>query len=246
MKKVLFTVLIAATVSTGFAQTAKKVAPVRKTTASKTTVKPAPKPMAFRSNLDSASYALGLSTATSMKAGGINSVNYVLLLQGFKDAFAGKTPLITNEKAEKAINNMLNNLTQAKYAVQINEGKSFLENNKKQPGIQVTPSGLQYEVLTKGTGTSPIVTDTVLVHYKGSLLNGKEFDSSYKRNEPISFPLNGVIPGWTEGVQLMQPGSKYRFFIPYQLAYGERGAGGDIPPFSTLIFEVELLKVNGK
>jgi FKBP-type peptidyl-prolyl cis-trans isomerase len=97
--------------------------------------------------------------------------------------------------------------------------------------------------LTKGTGVSPKLTDTVSVHYKGSLLSGKEFDSSYKRNEPISFPLNGVIPGWTEGVQLMQPGAKYKFFIPYQLGYGAQGAGNDIPPFSTLVFEVELLKV---
>ena len=109
-----------------------------------------------------------------------------------------------------------------------------------------TASGIQYQVLTKGAGISPKATDTVLVHYKGTLLNGKEFDSSYSRNEPISFPLNGVIPGWTEGVQLMQTGAKYKFFIPYNLAYGENGAGQDIPPFSTLVFEIELLKVNGK
>ena len=126
------------------------------------------------------------------------------------------------------------------------EGQDFLEQNKKRAGVQTTASGLQYEVLTAGTGVKPLATDSVLVHYKGTLLNGKQFDSSYDRGEPISFPLNRVIPGWTEGVQLMPAGSKYKFFIPYNLAYGERGAGQDIPPYSTLIFEVELLKVNGK
>jgi FKBP-type peptidyl-prolyl cis-trans isomerase FklB len=246
MKKVLLTILVAATTVTGFSQTAKKKTPIRKSTGVKTTSKAPVKPLAFKSNLDSASYALGLGTASRMKEGGIPTVNFDLLLQGFRDAFGNKTPLLDKEKAEKAVNNMMTNLSQAKYAVQINEGKTFLENNKKQPGIQVTPSGLQYQVLTKGSGTSPVLTDTVLVHYKGTLLDGKQFDSSYDRKEPISFPLNGVIPGWTEGVQLMQPGAKYKFFIPYQLAYGERGAGSDIPPFSTLIFEVELLKVNGK
>ncbi|MEJ7557542.1 MAG: FKBP-type peptidyl-prolyl cis-trans isomerase [Pedobacter sp.] len=243
MKKTLFTLLIAAISLSGFAQTAKKATPAKKTTAGRTVVKTAVAPLAIRNTMDSASYAFGLGTASNMKQGGITSLNYELLLKGFKDAFAGKTPLIEKDKAEKAINNLISSLTKSKYAVQINEGKTFLENNKKQPGIQVTASGLQYQVLTKGTGVSPKITDTVSVHYKGSLLSGKEFDSSYKRNEPISFPLNGVIPGWTEGVQLMQPGAKYKFFIPYQLAYGEQGAGGDIPPFSTLVFEVELLKV---
>lgn len=246
MKKTLLTVLIVATAYTGFAQTAKKTVPAKKTTGAKAVTKPAAKPVVLRNTLDSASYAFGLGTASNMKQGGINSLNYDLLLQGFKDAFAGKTPLIDKQKSEVAINNLVSGVTKAKYAVQINAGKTFLDNNKKQAGIQVTPSGLQYQVLTKGTGVSPKLTDTVLVHYKGTLLDGKQFDSSYDRNEPISFPLNGVIPGWTEGVQLMQPGAKYKFFIPYQLAYGERGAGNDIPPFSTLIFEVELLKVNGK
>jgi FKBP-type peptidyl-prolyl cis-trans isomerase len=243
MKKILFAMLIVAFSSTGFAQTAKKAAPSKKTTTVRTVAKTAAQPLAVKNTLDSASYAFGLGTASNMKQGGITSLNYELLMKGFKDAFAGKTPLIDKDKAEKAINNLLSSLTKTKYSAQINEGKTFLETNKKQPGVQVTPSGLQYQVLTKGTGVSPKVTDTVSVHYKGSLLNGKEFDSSYKRDEPVSFPLNGVIKGWTEGVQLMQPGAKYKFFIPYQLAYGEQGAGNDIPPFSTLVFEVELLKV---
>jgi FKBP-type peptidyl-prolyl cis-trans isomerase len=123
------------------------------------------------------------------------------------------------------------------------EGKRFLEENAKKEGVQVTPSGLQYKVLTEGFGTKPKATETVVVHYRGTLIDGTEFDSSYKRKEPISFPLNGVIAGWTEGLQLMKTGAKYEFYIPYNLAYGERGAGGVIPPYATLIFEVELLEV---
>ncbi len=125
----------------------------------------------------------------------------------------------------------------------LQKGQLFLQENATKPGVQTTPSGLQYEVLTEGTGRSPKATDTVLVHYRGTLLDGREFDSSYARNTPISFPLNQVIPGWTEGVQLMKEGGKYRFFIPSNLAYGSRGAGGLIGPDETLIFDVELLKV---
>jgi len=125
----------------------------------------------------------------------------------------------------------------------LEKGKAFLEENAKQPGVETTPSGLQYKTLTEGTGPSPKATDTVLVHYRGTLLDGTEFDSSYKRNQPIEFPLNGVIPGWTEGVQLMKEGGKTQLFIPSALAYGPRGAGGAIGPDETLIFEIELLKV---
>src|ERR1700753_3564808 len=123
------------------------------------------------------------------------------------------------------------------------KGEAFLKENASKEGVKTTASGLQYKIVKEGAGKSPKATDTVLVHYRGTLLNGTEFDSSYKRNEPISFPLNRVIPGWTEGVQLMQEGAKYRFFIPSDLAYGPRGAGADIGPNETLIFEVELLKV---
>lgn len=123
------------------------------------------------------------------------------------------------------------------------KGEMFLKENAAKPGVVTTASGLQYLVLTEGTGKSPKATDTVLVHYAGTLINGTEFDSSYARREPIEFPLNGVIAGWTEGVQLMKEGAKYRFFIPSKLAYGSRGAGRDIGPNEALIFEVELLKV---
>jgi FKBP-type peptidyl-prolyl cis-trans isomerase FkpA len=122
-------------------------------------------------------------------------------------------------------------------------GQAFLKQNSIQPGVKTTPSGLQYKVVTEGHGKHPKATDTVLVHYRGTTIDGAEFDSSYKRNEPISFPLNGVIPGWTEGVQLMKEGGKIQLFIPSNLAYGSRGAGGVIPPDSTLIFDIELLKV---
>jgi FKBP-type peptidyl-prolyl cis-trans isomerase len=122
-------------------------------------------------------------------------------------------------------------------------GQAFLKQNSTQPGVKTTPSGLQYKVIAEGKGKSPKATDTVLVHYRGTTIDGQEFDSSYKRNEPISFPLNGVIPGWTEGVQLMKEGGKIQLFIPSNLAYGSRGAGGVIPPDATLVFDIELLKV---
>lgn len=125
----------------------------------------------------------------------------------------------------------------------LEQGEKFLKENATKEGVKTTASGLQYLVLTEGAGKSPKATDIVLVHYRGTLLNGTEFDSSYKRNEPIEFPLNRVIAGWTEGVQLMKEGAKFRFFIPSNLAYGTRGAGADIGPNETLIFEVELLKV---
>lgn len=122
-------------------------------------------------------------------------------------------------------------------------GEKFLEENAGKEGVKTTASGLQYEVIKEGTGKSPKATDTVVVHYRGTLLDGTEFDSSFKRNEPAEFPLNRVIPGWTEGVQLMKEGAKYRFFIPSKLGYGSRGAGRAIGPDETLIFEIELLKV---
>jgi len=126
------------------------------------------------------------------------------------------------------------------------EGNAFLAANKKKPGIVTTASGLQYEVVTLGTGPKPTAEDTVVCHYRGTLINGQEFDNSYSRGEPISFPLNGVIRGWTEGLQLMPKGSKYKFYIPSDLGYGDRGAGQDIPGGSALIFDVELIDIKAK
>lgn len=243
MKKTIITLALPFCVFTVNAQIKAKTTTAKKTT---TTVKKASPAVAFRSTLDSASYAFGNTMASSMKKDGLNSLNYELLVRGLKDAFGDAAPLIPKEKSQAAINNLFVNVSRQKHGPAIAEGKAFLEKNKQQPGVQVTASGLQYQVINKGTGIRPKATDTVLVNYRGTLLNGKQFDSSYDRKEPLSLPLNTVIAGWTEGLQLMQTGSKYKLFVPYNLAYGERGAGADIPPYSTLIFEIELLKVNGE
>lgn len=193
--------------------------------------------------LDSASYSFGLKIASGLKSDGVTSLNYKLLSQAMEDVFADKTPLVSDEQAGPTIGNFLQKISKAKYAAIEAEGKAFLEANKVKPNIVTLPSGLQYEVITMGTGEKPKATDQVTVHYKGTLIDGKQFDSSYDRNEPLKLPLNNVIPGWTEGVQLMPVGSKFRLFIPSSLGYGERGAGQDIPPFSTLIFDIELVKI---
>jgi len=255
MKKIFFITLASAAVLNATAQTkpkttaAKKAVPVKKTTAST-----AAKPVVFKNKLDSASYAFGLAMGKNLSEGGLNGLNYDLLNKGLKDAFnKDSKPVMTDQVSQTAINSLFESLSKvreakekAKFAPAIKEGETFLAQNKTKPGIKTTASGLQYEVITEGTGVQPKTTDQVTVHYKGTLLNGFEFDSSQKQGKPITFGLNQVIPGWTEGVALMKEGSKYRFFIPYNLAYGARGAGKDIPPYSTLIFEVELLKVGGK
>ena len=253
MKKTLFLALASAIALNAAAQTKPKTT-VKKAVPSKTTASKTAKPIAFKNKLDSASYAFGLAMASNLKSGGLESLNYDLLTKGLKDAFNKDTkPLMTEQASQSAINNLFESLSKVREAKErvkfeptIKEGETFLAQNKTTPGIKTTASGLQYEVITEGTGTQPKGTDKVTVHYKGTLLNGFEFDSSYKRNEPTSFGLNQVIPGWTEGVSLMKEGGKYRFFIPYKLAYGARGAGQDIPPYSTLIFEVELIKVGEK
>lgn len=207
--------------------------------------------MMMKTKLDSASYAFGQAMAQNLKSGGLEKLNYDLLNKGMKDAFTDAKPLFNEQEGQRVINGIFESLAKVreerdkkKYEVNIKEGEDFLAKNKTKVGVQTTASGLQYEIITPGTGTNPLATDQVTVHYKGTLLNGIEFDSSYKRNEPTTFGLNQVIPGWTEGVQLMLEGAKYRFYIPYQLAYGARGAGQDIKPYSTLIFDIELIKVN--
>lgn len=256
MKKFLLAICISGIAASVNAQTktaAKKPVAKKIITTTKITTVAA----GLRSGLDSTSYAFGTSIGSGLKSTGLSKLNYDVLLKGLKDAFTGGKVILTQEQAQECINEAIKKASavknkaeteanKIKFAPMIKEGQDFLEENKKRAGVQTTASGLQYEVLTAGTGVKPTATDSVLVHYKGTLLNGKQFDSSYDRGEPISFPLNRVIPGWTEGVQLMPAGSKYKFFIPYNLAYGERGAGADIPPYSALIFEVELLKVNGK
>jgi FKBP-type peptidyl-prolyl cis-trans isomerase FklB len=156
---------------------------------------------------------------------------------------SGQEPAISHREAQTLLNEYFDKQARQQAQGTIAEGKAFLEANAKKEGVVTTKSGLQYQVLTEGTGRSPKATDKVRCHYEGWLINGNVFDSSYQRGEPADFPLNGVIPGWTEGVQLMKEGAKYRFFIPYLLGYGERGAGSNIPPYATLIFDVELIKV---
>jgi len=247
MKKVIITLMLPICACAALAQTKKTTTTTVKkmTITSKAPAKAAPVSI-LKSALDSASYAFGTSMGANLKGNGLTHLNYDLLVKGLKDTFEGKTTSLSPDKSQAAIMKVIENASKQKFSGNIAEGKAFMEQNRKQAGVKVTPSGLQYIVVKEGDGIKPKATDTVLVHYTGTLLNGKKFDSSYDRNEPLSLPLNGVIAGWTEGVQLMSPGSKYKFFIPYHMAYGERGAGQDIPPYSTLIFDIELLKVNGK
>lgn len=233
---------VAQTKPTGVAKPAAKPISKPATAQSKPAAAPAP---AFKNQLDSVSYAFGVSIGNDIKSRGVTQVNSAMLAKAITDVFAG-TALLSPEKCQELLYTFLNGIEKKKYDVNIAEGSKFLTDNSKKPGIVTLPSGLQYEVLTAGTGAKPVATDEVTVHYKGTLLNGKQFDSSYDRGEPTTFKLNQVIPGWTEGVQQMGIGSKYRFFIPYALAYGERAAGPDITPYSTLIFEVELISIAGK
>ena len=205
--------------------------------------KPAVNTPLLKSQLDSASYAFGSSIANDLKMRGVTALNYSMVSKAMNDVFSAGNVILSPEKSQEVIYGFLTVLERKKFEGVINEANQFLSENKKKAGVITLPSGLQYEILTAGTGPKPVATDEVTVHYKGTLTNGKQFDSSYDRGEPTSFVLNQVIPGWTEGLQQMPVGSKYRFFIPYNLGYGERGAGQDIPPYSTLIFEVELVKI---
>lgn len=197
----------------------------------------------FSNEKEAVSYALGLVMASNLKKQGFDEVDSNFLAKGFATEIYGGIKEMTLEQADQMIQQFLSKKQMAKHAGAKEDGIAFLAENKKKPEVTTTASGLQYEVLTEGSGASPKATDSVTVHYEGTLISGEVFDSSIARNSPATFPLNGVIPGWTEGVQLMKEGSKFRFTIPYQLAYGEQGAGSSIPPFATLIFDVELLKI---
>ncbi len=172
-----------------------------------------------------------------------DDVDYDLLIAGMKAQHQNQETQITLQQATDALNQHMEQMFAEQAEANKARGAEFLAANAKKDGVSVTDSGLQYSVITEGDGKKPAVTDQVTVHYRGTLIDGTEFDSSYSRGEPTSFRLNEVIPGWTEGVQLMNVGSKYRFVIPHDLAYGERGAGGSIGPFETLVFEVELLEI---
>ena len=190
------------------------------------------------------SYALGLGIAHQLKSMGIEDFSVEDFSQSVSDVLADKTPAMTNREAQELLNDYFQKKQKEGAEKAIAEGKVFLEANGKRDGVTTTKSGLQYEVLTPGKGErSPKATDTVVCHYEGRLVSGKVFDSSYERNQPAEFGLNQVIPGWTEGLQLMSEGAKFRFYIPYLLGYGEQGAGPSIPPYSTLVFDVELISV---
>ena len=191
---------------------------------------------------DKVAYALGTSIGLQLQQMGANELDITDFSQGVKDALAG-SPLMERAEIEAVINEFFTRKSQEQAAKAKEEGARFLAENAKKEGVVTLPSGLQYQVLREGNGKKPKATDQVRCHYEGTLINGTVFDSSYKRGEPAVFGLNQVISGWTEGVQLMQEGAKYRFFIPYNLAYGERGAGQQIPPFAALIFDVELIEV---
>ena len=189
------------------------------------------------------SYALGLGIGQQLKSMNIEDFSIEDFTKSISEVMSGKETAISSREAQTMLNEYFQKKEKEQAQNAIAEGKVYLEQNAKRDGVTQTKSGLQYEVLTEGTGKSPKATDTVRCHYEGRLLDGTVFDSSYKRGEPADFGLNQVIPGWTEGVQLMKEGAKFRFHIPYLLAYGERGAGAQIPPYSTLVFDVELIKV---
>ena len=193
--------------------------------------------------MDKISYGLGLSIGQQFKSSGVTELVYADLAEGIQDMLEGNKPKVSFQEAQMAVNKFFAELEEKASIAAKAAGEAFLAENAKLPGVKVTPSGLQYEVLEATLGQKPKATDTVRVHYEGTLPDGTVFDSSYKRGEPISFPLNGVIAGWTEGLQLMSIGSKYKLFIPYHLGYGERGAGATIPPYSALVFTVELLGI---
>jgi FKBP-type peptidyl-prolyl cis-trans isomerase FklB len=212
----------------------------------------APTPLTLKTPTEKFSYALGMNIGSGMRRQGVN-IDPNILVRGMKDALAGRKLLLTEDEARAAVLQVQNEVRQkqeakAKEAGTANkkEGDDFLAANKTKDGVVTLPSGLQYKILTQGTGPKPAATDSVVCNYRGTLIDGKEFDSSYKRGQPTTFPVNGVIKGWTEALQLMPVGSKWQLFIPPDLAYGERGAGGDIGPDATLIFEVELLSIEKK
>ena len=193
--------------------------------------------------MDKISYALGLSMGQKLMGSGVEKLNYQDLAAGIEDVLTHQQPKLSYQEAQQVLNTFFQELEQKIAGAAKEAGEKFLAENAKREGVKVTESGLQYEILEPSLGQKPKATDTVRVHYEGTLIDGTVFDSSYKRGESITFPLNGVIKGWTEGLQLMSIGSKYKFFIPYQLAYGERGAGASIPPYAALIFTVELLGI---
>jgi FKBP-type peptidyl-prolyl cis-trans isomerase FklB len=195
--------------------------------------------------MEKVSYSLGVNVAKSVQAQGLESIDAPAIAKAFKDVFEGNDLDISEEEANLVLQDYFTKLNNKAQEANIGTGMKFLEENAKKEGVVTTATGLQYTIIAKGDGVQPKETDNVTVHYHGTLLDGTVFDSSVERGQPASFPVNGVIPGWVEALQLMNVGSKYKLFIPSNLAYGERGAGGAIGPNTTLIFEVELISIGG-
>jgi FKBP-type peptidyl-prolyl cis-trans isomerase len=234
MKTIFLALLLPVSVS--FAQTKKPV--VKKTVVTAPSVK--------MTSTDSLSYSIGVQVAEYYRTQGVEKINAEYIKKAFEDVYNDKTLLISEEECNMNIQQKLQEFMSQKISADKEAGKKFLEENKKRPGVITLPSGLQYEIITKGSGAIPKATDTVKAHYAGTLINGKEFDNSYKRGEPITIPVTGVIAGWVEALQLMPVGSKWKLFIPSDLGYGDRGAGGAIPGGAALIFEIELVDIVNK
>lgn len=253
-------------VASGYAHAQQTPAATTKTapaaTTPKTPTKSAPAaakpaaPAALKTRQEKFSYALGMNygagLGAKLKQQSVE-IDPDLATQGFKDGITGAKTLLTEQEAQAVLQEVGTEVQKAQRekaekagATNKTEGEAFLAANKGKEGIITLPSGLQYKILTAGTGPKPAATDSVVCNYRGTLIDGKEFDSSYKRGQPATFPVNGVIKGWTEALQLMPVGSKWQLFIPPNLAYGERGAGADIGPDATLIFEVELMSIQDK
>jgi FKBP-type peptidyl-prolyl cis-trans isomerase FklB len=242
MKRTALSLLAAVTVSFGaIAQTKKPVAkPAVKPVAKSVSVAPL-----MKNSVDSFSYAVGYNIATSMKQQGVTSINGTLLQKAIDDVLKGRKLSLTEDQANMTLQSKMQELSQQKSAGEKNKGLAFLAANKKRAGVTTLPNGLQYEVMKSGeaNGMKPTPQDTVVVHYLGTLIDGTKFDASTDRGEPAEFPVGGVIRGWTEILQLMTIGDKWKVAIPSELAYGERSPGASIPGGAALVFEIELLNI---
>jgi FKBP-type peptidyl-prolyl cis-trans isomerase FklB len=193
--------------------------------------------------MEKISYSLGMNIAANLKSSGIDALNYEAFTKALKAAFEGDATELSAEEANQVLQQFFGELQQKQQAKNVEAGKKFLDENAKREEVIVLDSGLQYEIMTEGSGKKPQASDQVKCHYHGTLIDGTVFDSSVQRGEPAVFPVNGVIQGWVEALQLMPTGSKWKLYIPSDLAYGERGAGQNIGPHTTLVFEVELLEI---
>ena len=200
-------------------------------------------PTVLKTKLDSLSYSFGQSVAGQLKNVEVKDLNYAVFRKGLEDGMKGKIPDLSPEQMNACLNDHFMGQKMKEVNAEKATSKKFLEENKKRPGVVELPNGLQYEILKQGTGPIPQAVDTIVAHYAGTLINGKEFDNSYKRGEPIKYPANNLIKGWTEALTRMPVGSKWKLYIPSDLGYGDYGTGGDIPGGAALIFELELLDI---